>query len=234
MRLEQFTKSNIAEKALQANFGINYDFTKLNKSQTRDMLVKFHNIVKEYKTKNVYESHNNPSYLKAVMVMEALSKHYQSFSKTRIVLENQEVEKAQTTLAAQELVDEVQKMVEKVNDMLVKELPALTDSIQTEIGVNEGTAYNQAASGALTQLNQTLSQTRQALTDALNQLTGMSSADFGAPAADGGGEMAVTDVAAQAGPGGEEVVGAEMTAAPEAPPAEEPALAGGGVGRAKR
>lgn len=231
MRLAQLDRKHVAQKALKENFNVDLDVSKYNKSQTRDLLVKFYNIVKELKVKGVHESHTNPKYLQALMVTEALAAHYRTFGTARIIVENEEVEKSQVILAAQDLVDQIQKMVEQVNDMLVKELPALSDSIQSEIGVNEGNSYNQAASGALTQLNQSLSQTRQALSDALNQLTGLGGADFGAPAA--GGDMAVTDVAAQAGPSGEEVVGAEMDMAPPAP-AEEPALAGGGVGRAKR
>lgn len=230
MKLHNFDKSNVAQKALKENFNYDFNVSKLSKAETRDMLVKFDKAIKESKKKNGYNSHRSPSYLKALMISEALSNHYRSFGKSEIVVENQEVEKAQTTLAAQELVDEVQKMVEKVNDMLVKQLPALTDSIQSEIGVNEGNAYNEAANGALTQLNSTLSETRTALQGALNQLTGMG--DMGA--AGGGEEMAVTDVAATPAPGGgEEVVGAEMTEPAPEVPAEEPE-AGGAVGRAKR
>jgi hypothetical protein len=232
MRLEQFDTANPAIKALKSNFNFDLDLTKLDKIKTREMLVKFHNVIKESKKKNAHNSQDNPTYLKAIMIAEALSVHYNNFKTAQIILENQEVEKAQTTLAAQDLVDEVQKMVENVNDMLVKQLPALTDSIQSEIGVNEGNAYNQSVGGALTQLNQTLSQTRTALVDALNQLTGMGAGDFGAPAA-GGEEMAVTDVAAQAGPGGAEVAGAEVAAGDAVAPEEEPE-AGGAVGRARR
>jgi len=165
-----------------------------------------------------------------------LSNHYRTFGNTKIIVENEEVEKSQVILAAQDLVDEVQKMVEKVNDMLVKQLPALADSIQSEIGVNEGNAYNEATSGALTQLNSTLSETRTTLANALNQLTGMGgTGDFGSAPA-GGEEVAVTDIAAKpAAGGGEEITGAEMTApAPEMPAEEPEAPEGGGVGRAKR
>lgn len=229
MRLEQFDGTNAAVKALKANFNYDLDLSKLNKIKTREMLVQFHNMIKESKKSGIYNSHNNPSYLKALMITEALTTHYKSFQNTKIIVENQEVEKAQVTLAAQELVDEIQKMVEQVNDMLVKELPALTDSIQSEIGVNESQAYNQAASGALTQLNQTLSQTRIALADALNQLTNLEGGDFSAPTS--GGDMAVTDIGAQAGgaPAANPEMPADVPAAPE-----EPDELGGAVGRAKR
>lgn len=235
MRLEQLNTPNTALKALKANFDFNLDVAKLDKTQTRDMLVKFHNVIKEFKIKNTHDSHNNPKYLQAVLLAEALANHYNSFQQVNIIVENEEVEKSQVILAAQDLVDQIQKMVEQVNDMLVKELPALSDSIQSEIGAQEGAAYNEAATGALTQLNQTLSQTRTTLSEALNQLTGMGGdmmAPAGAPA--GGEEVAVTDIGA--GPGGEEVAGAEMEMppAPEMPAAPAEPTAGGGVGRTKR
>lgn len=234
MKLEQFNRKNSAQKALKENFDFNLNLSKLNKAQTREMMVKFDKIIKETKKTKGYDSHKNPSYLKALMIAEALSTHYRSLGDARIVVENTEVEKSQVILAAQDLVDQIQKMVEQVNDMLVKELPALSDSIQSEIGVNEGNSYNEAASGALTQLNQTLSETRTALAGALNSLTGMGGGDFGATPA-GGDEVAVTDIGAETTPGGEEIAGAEMTAPATELPAEEPEPpVGGGVGRAKR
>ena len=226
MRLDQLDRSNNAVKALKSNFDFDLDVSKLNKLQTRQMLVKFSNVIKEAKKKGSYDSHKNPSYLKALMIAEALTNHYKNFSNSEIIVENTEVEKSQVILAAQDLVDQVQKMLEQTNNMLVKELPALTDSIQSEIGVNEGQAYGQAANESLTQLNQTLSQVRASLNEALLQLTGQGSGDFAA----GGGEAAVTDVAAGAeAPAAPEAPAPE---APEAPPAEEPEA--GAVGRAKR
>jgi len=228
MRLEQFDHEDHAVKALKNNFDLNLDISKLNKIQTRNMLVQFINVIEESKKKATHNSHNNASYLKAIMIAEALTQHYKTFSNSSIIVENTEVEKSEVILAAQDLVDQVQKMVEECNNMLVKELPAITDSIQSEIGINESNAYNQAASGALTQLNQTLSQTRAALNEALNALTGQGEGGDFSGGGEGGAEMAVTDVAAGATP--------EMPAAePEAAPVEEPAQdSAGAVGRSKR
>lgn len=234
MRLEQFDRQDTAVKALKNNFDFDLDVSKLNKIQTRKMLVQFMNVIEESKKKASHDSHNNASYLKALMIAEALTQHYKSFTNSTIIVENTEVEKSEVILAAQDLVDQVQKMVEQCNNMLVKELPAITDSIQSEIGVNESNTYSQAASGALTQLNQTLSQTRAALNEALNALTGQGAGGDFAPGGEGGAEMAVTDVAAGAAPAGGEMPAAEPEAAPAEPaaePAEEPA---GAVGRAKR
>ena len=48
-------------------------------------------------------------------------------------------------LAAQDMVDRMQKMLEDVTSMQFKDLPALSGSIQTTIGTTEAQAFNDAA-----------------------------------------------------------------------------------------
>lgn len=229
MKLNDFDKVETARLALQQTFNTTFDPSKLDKASTRSMLVKVKNLMAEAKQEYTYSSNaQNPSYLKLLLIAESLTNHYKNFKNVEIVLENEQVERSEVILAAQDMVDSVQKMVEQVNDMLVKELPALTDRIQTEIGVNESTSFNQQASQALTSLNQALSQSRQTLQTALNTLTGVQSPDaFG-----GGAEKAVTDITtSQPMPGGgEEVTNTELATDL---PAEEPEDLGP-VGRAKR
>jgi len=181
-----------------------------------------------------YESQKNASYLKLVFMEQALSKHFAEISlrKPRIVVENEEVEKSQVVLAAQDLVDQVQKMVEEVSDMLVKELPALTDSVQSEIGVNESETFNQQVSEALTSLQAALTTSQATLKTALNGITGQGGAEAFDAGGDMGGDMAGGDMDAELDieeplPGGGEE---EMDIGIEAPE-EEPL---GGVGRPKR
>lgn len=236
MKMNDLTSNNVATKALKANFDYNFDPSNLSYGQTLSMLTKINGLIKESRlVTNYYETQNDPSYMRLVFMSQALLEHFKTLKPARILVENQEVEKSQVILAAQDMVDSLQKMIEEVNDMLVKELPALTDSIQSEIGVNESATFNQAASEALTALNQCLSQSKQTVQAAMNQMTGQGDmAALGAPT--GGEEMAVTDIAtatAPGAPGGEEVVGMQQVAAEV--PAEEPeAEPVGGVGRAKR
>lgn len=239
MNLNDLDRRNVAVKALKSNFDFSFDPSKLTRGQTKTMLTKVSSLIKEARlSPNFHKNQNNSDYLKLVFMVQALNEHYNKTMAANIIVENEEVEKSQVILAAQDMINSVQKMIEEVNDMLVKELPALTDSIQSEIGVNESATFNQSASEALTSLNQTLSQSKQTLQNALNQMTGVGSPEaLGAPAA-GGEEMAVTDIATAQTPGGTEVAGAEMTTdiAPDMEmPAEEPELEPtGGVGRAKR
>jgi hypothetical protein len=186
------------------------------------------------KSNGFYESQQNSSYLKLVFMEQALSRHFAEISlrKPRIVVENEEVEKSQVVLAAQDLVDQVQKMVEEVSDMLVKELPALTDSVQSEIGVNESQTFNQQVSEALTSLQAALTTSQATLKTALNGITGQGGAEAFDAGGDMGGDMAGGEMGADIGVeeplpgGGEEEMNVDLEA-----PEEEPL---GGAGRPKR
>ncbi len=238
MKLTDLDTKQAPVKALKANFDLDFDPSELSKAQTFEMISQITSLIKEAKkSPDFYKKSTEEAYLKMLFVSQSLYEHYRSFKTAKIILENQEVEKSQVILAAQDMIDSIQKMLEETNDMLVKELPALADSMQSELGPSESSAFNQAATEALTALNQCLSQSKQTMLAAMNQVTGQGGEGF-APA--GGGEMAVTDVAAAAGPGGEEVEGevvsVEPTEAPiEAPPeVEVPDREAGKVGREKR
>jgi hypothetical protein len=237
MKLNELGYANTAVKALKSNFDFNLDVTKLDRGQTFNFLTKVNNALKEAKLKpDFVKSQTNENYLKMTFIAQALNEHYKSFKNTRIVVENKAVEDAQNTLAAQDMVDSVQKMIEQVNDMLVKELPALTDSLLSEMGPEQSGQFNQLANEALTSLNQALSQSKQVLQQAMGAITG---GDAGFDPNAGGDEMAVTDIAVKSPEGDADAMMAAAGPAAGAVPAELPAEEPeeemtGGVGRAKR
>lgn len=182
MKLNDLDYKKHAETALRETFEINFDASKLSKIATKEMLSKVSGLIKEAKqSPSFYKDQTKPAYMKLVFMEQALSKHYKNLSlapATRVVVENEvineneEVEKSQVILAAQDMVDNVQKMFEDVNDMLVKELPALVDSIQSEIGANESSQFNEQAGSALSELNSALQGARDSLQGALGSITG--------------------------------------------------------------
>ena len=103
-----------------------------------------------------------------------------------------EVQQAQVVLAAQDMVDEVQKMSEQVSAMQFKDLPALVDQIKNQVGPDQATQFNGDASAALSALLQNLQASKQQLDQALGVVTGQAPAIPGeAPGMDAGmaGEM---------------------------------------------
>lgn len=194
--------SMVAKKALKENFNVKTNFNSLNLADTKRMLSKVKGLISEMKTgSHSHMREQNPAYLKAVFMEQALTHHYGELRampmyNPRIVVENEEVEKSQVILAAQEMVDSVQKMIEDVSDMLVKELPAVIDGVNNEVGTAEGEQFNQQATDALTQLQAALSAARTGLQGALGTVTGQGAggmemgADMGMePEADMGAEM---------------------------------------------
>lgn len=229
MKLTDFENkpTAVVAKALKENYNMPFEVEKLNRIATQNMLKKVRALISETKSSaDFYSSQNNPTYLKLMFMEQALENHYSTLNtySPKIVVENEEVEKSQVVLAAQDMVDTVQKMVEQVSDMLVKELPALVDSVQSEIGVNESTAFNSQATEALTTLQTALTSTKSGLQNALNGITGV------------GGTPETFDASMMGPESGEEV---DISATEELPPEPEAAEAPeeepvGGVGRAKR
>ena len=144
------------------------------------------------------------------------------------VLRESEVQQAQVVLAAQDMVDKMQSMLEDTTEMQFKELPALVDSIRNQIGMEQATQFNTDVTGALQGLVQNLQGAKQQLETALGVVTGQpaaldtSMAASGMPGAEAGAE-AGAEVGADVGAD----MGAEMGA-------EEPAPAGAALGRARR
>jgi len=226
-------------RVLKEQYEMPFNVDSMSMSSTRTMLTKVRGLMNETKqSPDYHNSQASSSYMKLVFMEQALSDHYnelRSLPQPRIMVENEEVEKSQVVLAAQDMVDQVQKMLEDVGQMQVKELPALVSSIESEIGVNESQTYNDQVSGQLDTLSASLKEASTALKNALNGLTGQAvdaafdaGADMGAEA----GMDAGADMGAEAGAdmGAE----ADMDAAIP-PPAEAPEMPpSGGVGRAKR
>jgi len=235
MKLTDFDKKPVetAQRALKEHYGRSIDVSKMSYSQVRTMLNKVRGLMSESKASSDYYK-DNSAYMKLVFMEQALSKQFAQLSanRPRIVVENEEVEKSQTILAAQDMVDSIQKMVEQVSDMIVKELPALVDSVQSEIGVNESQQFQQQASEALTSLQAALTQSQTTMKNAVNGITGqgdMGAFDAGADmGADMGGDEEFADLSAteELPDGGEEEIDLNMGD-------EEPEDLGS-VGRAKR
>lgn len=208
MKLTEFnmSKTSMAKKALKEHFNTSFNIEKLGLFETKTMLTKVKKLMSE--SKSDVQRQQNPAYLKLMMMEQALVHHYGELKalpmyNQRVVIENVEVEKSQVILAAQEMVDSIQKMVEEVSDMLVKELPAVVDGVNSEVGTNEGQQFNDQVTQALTSLQAALTGSKTGIQGALNSITGQ-----------GGGfdDMAGGDMGADMGAymGGDAELGGEV------------------------
>lgn len=143
------------------------------------------------------------------------------------ILRESEVQQAQVVLAAQDMVDNVQKMSEQISSMQFKDLPALCDQIKNQIGVDQAMQFNTDATSALAGLLQNLQGAKQQLDQALGVVTGQAQPSIP------GQEEVDADLGAELG----SEIGADMGAeldAEELEEPEEPEMGGAGLGRAKR
>ena len=146
------------------------------------------------------------------------------------VLRESEVQQAQVVLAAQDMVDKMQSMLEDTTEMQFKELPALVDSIRNQIGMEQATQFNTDVTGALQGLVQNLQGAKQQLETALGVVTGQPAPLNTSMAASGMPDAASVPGAELGAEVGADIgadIGAEMGA-------EEPAPAGSALGRARR
>ena len=155
------------------------------------------------------------------------------------MLKESEIQQAQVVLAAQDMVDKMQSMLEDATEMQFKELPALVDSIKNQVGIDQATQFNTDATAALTGLVQNLQGAKQQLDTALGVITGQTPpADAGVAsipgAAPDAGMAAGDDLAAAAGDDLEAAAGADLEA--DAAAAEPEAAMGtqGALGRGRR
>jgi hypothetical protein len=150
-------------------------------------------------------------------------------------LRESEIQQAQVVLAAQDMVDRVQKMLEDTTEMQFKELPALVDSIKNEVGMDQAAQFNADAAAALSGLVQNLQASKGQLEAALGVVTGQGAGAV-VPGADMGAEMGAelgADMGAELGADAE-LDAAAADAGAELEPEPEATTPAASLGRGRR
>jgi hypothetical protein len=169
--LDSATTKRRVRKVFEQYFDSTLSMDNLNKWQARKMLTRVRSALHEHRqTPQLHTSERNPTYLKMMMLEQALTDHLKTVEQP--TLSESEVQQAQVVLAGQDMVDSIQKMIEDVSEMQFKELPALVDSIRNQVGTAEADSFNQAASAALSGMVQNLQGSKQQLEQAQAILTG--------------------------------------------------------------
>ena len=112
----------------------------------------------------------NPDETKTVGAIAAMKK--ESAKNKRMVKEASELQQAQVVLAAQDMIDRVQGMLEDISEMQFKDLPALVNSIKQDMGVEQANQYQSQATAALSQLLTAMQQGKTAMEASQGVLTG--------------------------------------------------------------
>jgi hypothetical protein len=223
MKLQELATNKIKQvgKLMESYFNRKVDVRGLSLEQAQALLTKTTALVNEVQTSiDRHTSQNNPAYLQALMMQEALSAYVkEGTAETRnpyaggtgeqkkqigmtamapddiadpaeeddemeeacsshkkktneSVITEADVEEAQVTLAAQDVVDRIQKMYEDVAEMQYKDLPNLAQMMKQELGINQTQSYYDATNTAISTLVQALEQAKTDLESAMAPITG--------------------------------------------------------------
>ena len=115
-------------------------------------------------------------------------------TRLRTLLEG-ELEKAEATLAARNLVDEVQDMLQTASKLQVEDLAALVETMRSNMGADVASAFQTSAQAALQSVIDCLTQAKTDLDNAVLTATGEEGAATAALPAPGGDDMGDDDLA---------------------------------------
>lgn len=156
---------------LANTFGHNIDISEMSTNALERMLT-----ATDAKIVQIKESDRayweNPQYNKLHLISHSLRTYINEVApgrtdgKTMKVKEATDLEQAEVMLAAQELVDELQKMVENLAEMQVQKLMPIVDAMKEQVGFEQAEAYNAGADAALAGLLDQAKAAKEALENA--------------------------------------------------------------------
>lgn len=120
-------------------------------------------------TVSVFEETNKhlaPSYL----VVEAV-KLYREINMKKLN-EESEIQKAEYLLASKNIVDELQKMLEKLSDMQAQQIPAIVDKMKLDAGIAAADNYKNAASSMISSVIDSINTTKEGMDNLTLGLSG--------------------------------------------------------------
>ena len=161
----KFSKLN---RMLESRYDYKFNTDSLTVEKARGMLS-----LVESRNKAVQQSHGihlseqNASYCQMILMRESLT----TWIGEKTLLEG-EVAEAEVILAAKNVTDAVQKMVEQAGKIINEQLPALITAIRDQIGVQQADTYKNTVGQTLTELLAQLGTARDQLDNGVMALTG--------------------------------------------------------------
>lgn len=214
-------------RVLESRFGFAIDYNKLTQEKAQRLVTAFTESLDSIKSSHgLHTAEKNPRYMELLMVREGLNRWLSdkqpSIAEEAEVVTESETAKSEAILAARDIVDSMQDMMERVGKMQNEQMPALLDAIRDQIGMEQADAFKASVAPMLDTLAQSLQQSREGADQAARALAGeqVAPTDMAMPADDIAGELppesdldvgepadefAATDAAA----GGDEEIGRE-------------------------
>jgi hypothetical protein len=158
-------------KVMESRFGVKIDYANLNFPKAYVLANELTESLEKIKhSHGVHVAEKNPKYMELLMVREGLHR-WMVENKQQLILES-EMGKSQAILAAKDMVDSIQDMLEEVSKMQNEQMPALLDTIRDQIGMEQADAFKSAVEPLLGNMVQQLGSARSTADDAARALAG--------------------------------------------------------------
>jgi hypothetical protein len=236
MKLQELASrpgSKKINKVNESRFGFSIDYKRLTVPKARALSRTLaENLTKLKSNFGLHTSQNNPRYMELLMVREGLTRWIEEHTQ----LNESEIAKSGAILAAKDIVDSFQDMLEDISKMQNEQLPALLDTIRDQIGQPQADAFKGTVTPILQELVGSLQQAREAADGAARTLAGEQVASpMGMPGADAGMGGMPPAPGADAGMGAAPDMGSDLDAETDGFDATDAAAGGdAGLGREKR
>lgn len=187
MKLQELASrpgSKKINKVNESRFGFSIDYKRLTVPKARALSRTLaENLTKLKSNFGLHTSQNNPRYMELLMVREGLNRWIEEHTQ----LNESEIAKSGAILAAKDIVDSFQDMLEDISKMQNEQMPALLDTIRDQIGQPQADSFKGTLTPLLQELVGSLQQARETADAAARTLAGEQVASpMGMPGGDAG------------------------------------------------
>ena len=158
-------------KVMESRFGIKIDYANLDFPKAYKLARGLTESLNQIKSSHgVHQAEKNPKYMELLMVREGLHR-WMVENKQQLIMES-EMGKSQAILAAKDMVDSIQDMLEDVSKMQNEQMPALLDTIRDQIGMEQADAFKASVGSLLANMVEQLGSARESADQAARALAG--------------------------------------------------------------
>lgn len=158
-------------KVMESRFGVKIDYDNLNFPKAYVLAQGLtENLERIKHSHGVHVAEKNPKYMELLIVREGLHR-WMVENKHQLVMES-EMGKSQAILAAKDMVDSIQDMLEEVSKMQNEQMPALLDTIRDQIGMEQADQFKASVGALLANMVTDLSTARETADQAARALAG--------------------------------------------------------------
>jgi hypothetical protein len=174
MRLKEMGVKPSAKKinkVMESRFGIKIDYANLDFKKAYRLAKGLTESLDQIKRSHgVHVAEKNPKYMELLMVREGLHR-WMVENKQQLIMES-EMGKSQAILAAKDMVDSIQDMLEDVSKMQNEQMPALLDTIRDQIGMEQADQFKNSVGTLLASMVDQLGAARETADQAARALAG--------------------------------------------------------------